>query len=123
MPKPILIAIPVTGGKVDAHFGHAAAFALLDTDGGRVTTRRDLVPPPHEPGVLLRWLAAQGVGAVIAGGMGERARQLLEQAGVAVVMGAADGSPEELAARYLAGKLASSGAPCTAHEGHGCGGH
>jgi ATP-binding protein involved in chromosome partitioning len=123
MPKPILIAIPVTAGAVDAHFGHAAAFALLDTDGVRVTARRDLVPPPHEPGVLPRWLAGQGVGAVIAGGMGGRARELLEQAGVAVVMGAADATPEELAARYLAGTLASQGESCTAHEGHGCGGH
>jgi len=123
MSAPALIAIPISDGKVDPHFGHCTAFALLETDGQRVVLRRDLPPPKHEPGVLPRWLVAQGVRVVIAGGMGERAQQLLEQAGVAVVLGASSGTPEELALRYLSGALASQGGACTAHEGHGCGGH
>jgi predicted Fe-Mo cluster-binding NifX family protein len=117
------IAIPVTNGRIDPHFGHCTAFALIDTDGTRITTRKDVAPPKHEPGVLPRWLGEQGVRVVIAGGMGERARQLLEQAGVTVVLGASQGMPEELAGRYLAGMLTSQGGACTAHEGHGCGGH
>jgi predicted Fe-Mo cluster-binding NifX family protein len=71
--------------------------------------------------VLPRWLAEQQVKVVIAGGMGERARRLLEQAGVTVVLGASDGTPEELAARWLAGRLSSRGGSCTAHA-HGCDG-
>ena len=123
MATPALIAIPISNGQVDPHFGHCTAFALLETDGERIVQRRDLAPPKHEPGVLPRWLISQGVQVVIAGGMGERAQHLLEQAGVAVVMGARAGTPEELALRYLSGGLVSQGAACTAHEGHGCGGH
>lgn len=120
---PARIAIPISDGKVDPHFGHCTAFALLESDGNRIVARRDQPPPKHEPGVLPRWLVEQGVRVVIAGGMGERARALLEQAGVVVVLGASAGTPEELAHRYLAGALASQGGACTAHEGHGCGGH
>ncbi|HAT11904.1 MAG TPA: chromosome partitioning protein ParA [Planctomycetes bacterium] len=123
MATPALIAVPISNGQVDPHFGHCTAFALLETDGQRIVQRRDLTPPKHEPGVLPRWLISQGVRVVIAGGMGERAQQMLEQAGVVVVMGASTGTPEELAFRYISGGLASQGSACTAHEGHGCGGH
>jgi hypothetical protein len=40
-----------------------------------------------------------------------------------VVMGASTGTPEALAFNYISGRLASQGSACTAHEGHGCGGH
>ena len=52
------------------HFGHCERFALLDVDldARAITVREDLTPPPHEPGVLPRWLAEQGVGLVLAGG-------------------------------------------------------
>jgi predicted Fe-Mo cluster-binding NifX family protein len=45
-------------------------------------------PPPHEPGVLPRWLADLGNTDVLAGGMGNRAIQLFNQHGVNVFVGA-----------------------------------
>ena len=101
------IAMPVVNGRLSMHFGHAGEFALVDVDEERKTVlRKELVPAPqHEPGVLPRWLQAEGVHVVITGGMGRRAQDLFEQAGVRIVTGAPCDEPETLAVAYLNGTL------------------
>ncbi|NLF24036.1 MAG: ATPase [Deltaproteobacteria bacterium] len=101
------IAVPVADGKLCMHFGHCQQFAILETDGpqGKIIKREDLDPPPHEPGVLPRWLVQLGVKCVIAGGMGQRAQQLFAEHGVEVKVGAPAQTPEQLVQDYLAGKL------------------
>ena len=71
-----------------------------------------LTPPPHEPGVLPKWLQEQEVGLVIAGGMGQRAQQLFAEKGIRVVVGAPVESPETLVTQYLAGTLATGENVC-----------
>jgi len=97
------IAIPLFEGKLSQHFGHCEQFAIIDTDGaaGGIAKREDLTPPPHEPGVLPRWLGGIGVNVIIAGGMGQRAQQLFAQSGIEVVVGAGPESPERLVSAYL----------------------
>jgi predicted Fe-Mo cluster-binding NifX family protein len=101
------IAIPLAAGRLCMHFGHCEQFALVDVDEvaqkGRGTTL--LTPPPHEPGLLPRWLHEQGADVVIAGGIGQRAQQLFAQSGIRVLVGAPVGTPEELVAAYLEGSL------------------
>ena len=99
--------IPTTGGQLCPHFGHCEQFAVIETDAqkGEILGTSLLTPPPHEPGLLPRWLHEQGANVVIAGGMGRRAQQLFEQGGVTVVVGAVAGTPEQLAAAYLSGTL------------------
>ncbi len=101
------IAIPVADGKLCLHFGHCEQFALVDVNDADRTIRgvEHLTPPPHEPGVLPRWLGEQGADVIIAGGMGRRAQDLFAQNGIRVVVGAPDGEPEELAAAYVFGRL------------------
>ena len=101
------IAIPVENGQLCAHFGHCERFAVLDVDEGtnQIAQRQDLTPPPHEPGVLPRWLGEMNVDIIIAGGMGGRAQQLFAQNQIGVIVGAPCESPEALAASYLAGTL------------------
>ena len=77
----------------------------MDPSAQRTLRREYLTPPPHEPGVLPSWLHEQGVNAVIAGGMGQRAQQLFAQNGIEVIVGTADGDPDEIVAAYLAGSL------------------
>ena len=60
-----------------------------------------MVPPPHEPGVLPRWLHEQGTNVIIAGGMGARALDLFAQNGIKVLTGAPSLAPEELVQQYL----------------------
>jgi predicted Fe-Mo cluster-binding NifX family protein len=89
------------------HFGHCEQFAVfeVDTAGRQILTTRQLTPPPHEPGVLPRWLHEQGVNLVIAGGMGRRAQDLFAGNGIEVVVGAPSESPESVVQTYIDGRL------------------
>lgn len=97
------IAIPLADGKLCSHFGHCEKFAIIDTDenSGSISNREDVTPPPHEPGVLPKWLGGLGVNVIIAGGMGQRAQQLFAQNKIEVVVGAPADVPENLVAAYL----------------------
>lgn len=97
------IAIPVVDGQLSAHFGHCEKFALVDADRESKTIRSTqmLTPPPHEPGLLPRWLAEQGAEMIIAGGMGQRAQGLFEQQNIAVIVGAPSNAPETIVNTYL----------------------
>ncbi len=101
------IAIPLADGKLTAHFGHCASFALLDVDENqnKILKREDVDAPPHEPGLLPPWLAERGVNVVIAGGMGQRAQSLFVENGIKVIVGATVETPENLAAAYMSGSL------------------
>jgi predicted Fe-Mo cluster-binding NifX family protein len=108
------IAIPVTDGRLSAHFGHCEVFTLFDVDqeAGTILGRTDATPPPHEPGVLPAWLAEQGAELVLAGGMGGRAVQLFEQRGVRVVVGAPSLEAQAVVRAWLAGELAAGTNAC-----------
>jgi len=99
-------AVPTYQGKLCAHFGHCEAFAIIDTDNnGNIIKEVFENPPPHEPGVLPKWLSEKGVNCVIAGGMGSRAQQLFAQQGVKVVTGAQGEYPRDVVEQYLKGTL------------------
>lgn len=108
------IAIPVANGKLTMHFGHCEKFTMLDVDPETktITGTTELDPPPHEPGVLPRWLAEQSTDLIIAGGMGQRAQQLFEAQDIAVVVGAPSEAPETLVKAYLAGALETGTNAC-----------
>jgi predicted Fe-Mo cluster-binding NifX family protein len=108
------IAVPIVEGKLSMHFGHCEQFALLDVDPqtGTIVGRKDVEPPPHEPGLLPPWLAQRGVNLVIAGGMGQRAQQLFEAQNIRVLVGASSETPEKVVGEYLAGTLQVGGNAC-----------
>jgi predicted Fe-Mo cluster-binding NifX family protein len=101
------IAIPVTDGKLSAHFGHCEQFAIIDVDrdSRNIKSQELVLPPAHEPGVLPRWLSGLHVELIITGGMGQKARLLFEENNVVVVVGAPDNTPEQLVKDYLHGNL------------------
>jgi hypothetical protein len=49
-------AIPIADGKLTAHFGHCKEFAMVEVEEKQILNTEMLDPPPHEPGVLPRWL-------------------------------------------------------------------
>ncbi|MDY6905972.1 MAG: NifB/NifX family molybdenum-iron cluster-binding protein [Thermodesulfobacteriota bacterium] len=118
-------AIPMAAGKLTAHFGHCQEFAVIDVEDKAIKTKEVLIPPPHEPGVLPKWLSDMNVNVVIAGGMGHRAISLFNQAGVEVITGAPVEDPEVLVNAYLNNTLATGENACAGGhgEGHECGGH
>lgn len=101
------IAIPLDNGRVSAHFGHCAAFELCEVDEGAkaVISRTVLESPPHEPGLLPRWLRDHGANVIIASGIGQRAQDLFAQNGIRVIVGAPPVAAEEAMAAYLTGTL------------------
>lgn len=99
------IAIPTHGRSLTAHFGHCESFAIVDAEGNTIHHIEYIDPPDHHPGVYPRFLANAGVDVIIAGGMGQKARQLFSQNGIEVIIGISEGKPEDLVKSYLEGKL------------------
>ena len=105
-------AIPLAEGKLTAHFGHCQEFALVEVEDSQIKSKETLVPPPHEPGVLPKWLHDLGADVIIAGGMGARALDLFAQNDIKVIVGAAALAPEELVKQYLDNTLQTHGNVC-----------
>ncbi len=108
------IAIPVANGKLNLHFGHCEAFEVFDIadDGKTIAARSAIDAPPHEPGLLPRFLGEKGVTHIIAGGMGSRAQSLFTERGITVCVGAECDTPEAVVARYLDGSLVTGVNAC-----------
>ena len=108
------IAIPTSEGKLCMHFGHCEKFVIVDVDDAKktITGTKEIVPPPHEPGVLPKWLYEQGANVIIAGGMGMRAQQFFQQYGIQVVVGASGGDPKVVVQEWLKGTLTTGSNIC-----------
>ena len=108
------IALPTAEGKLCPHFGHCQLFTIVDVDENtkEIRSEESLTPPPHEPGVLPKWLHELGADVIIAGGMGNRARQLFDENGIKVVVGASTDSPEVLVKQYLNDSLVTGPNVC-----------
>jgi len=107
-------AIPLAEGKLTMHFGHCQEFAVIDTDeNGNIVSDERKTPPPHEPGVLPRWIGEDiKANIVLAGGMGIKAQEIIKQFGVDVIVGCEPKDPSELVKEHLAGSLTSGSNAC-----------
>jgi uncharacterized protein (DUF302 family)/predicted Fe-Mo cluster-binding NifX family protein len=122
---PLRIAVPTEGeGGSDAtrsmHFGHAASFTLVDVADGAIVATSVLENGPHDHGAcgsIVDRLAAAGVGAVVAGGMGGGPRAGFEAADIPVYFDAVSATPQEAVVAFLAGEAEAFG------EDHQCRGH
>jgi len=123
------VAIPTTNGLLCPHFGHCKEFTLIGVHETSKTIRAvDAVPAPaHQPGMLPKWLANQGASVILAGGIGQRAIALFNDAGITVRTGVPEESPQQLVMAYLDGSLKSVDNTCDNtghHHGDGqCGRH
>jgi predicted Fe-Mo cluster-binding NifX family protein len=108
------IAIPTAEEKLCMHFGHCEKFVIVTVDETKkiITDKEDVVPPPHEPGLLPKWLHEKNVNVILAGGMGMRAQQLFVQYGIQVVVGAPSENPHTVVLDWLKGKLVTGGNSC-----------
>ena len=109
------IAVPVEQGQLCMHFGHCEQFALVDVDMENKSIEKVnyLNPPPHEPGVLPKWISEQGADVVIAGGIGVKAQNYFQEYGVEVISGAPSGTPEDIAKQYMQGALVVGANACS----------
>jgi Mrp family chromosome partitioning ATPase/predicted Fe-Mo cluster-binding NifX family protein len=110
----MLIALPTTDDLLCMHFGHCEKFSIFEVNAEekKIIAKTVLIPPPHEPGLLPKWLHGEGVDLIIAGGMGQRAQDLFAQSGVKVVVGAQPRDPDSVVMEYLNGTLTTGDNVC-----------
>ena len=106
------IAIPVMDNKLSRHFGHCEKFYIHEIENTKVVNEIQAIPPPHEPGVMPKWLHRHLVTDVIARGMGSRAIRHFNQHKINVFVGAPEKSPSELVESHLNDSLKLTGNYC-----------
>ncbi len=115
------IAVPTREGVVDNHFGHCDHYTIFTVNNGEITMR-EILPSPQgcgcKSGVVLV-LRQKGVQVMLAGNMGEGAKNVLESHEIKVIRGCS-GDIDALVRAYLAGEVKDNGELCSHHE---CGSH
>jgi len=99
------IAIPVSDKILSPHFGHCEEFYVYEVEDNSIINETILVSPPHEPGMLPQWLRGYNATDIIAGGMGQRAINLFQQASINVFVGAPQKEPKKVISEFLDGTL------------------
>ena len=120
------VAVTYAEGQVFQHFGHTEYFKVYTVEGAQVTASEVVATNGSGHGALAGFLEAQGVTALICGGIGAGARMALAQAGI-LIYGGVQGDADAAVAAYLRNELNyDADAKCDHHdhgEGHTCGEH
>lgn len=114
------IAIPVAEGKLSAHFGHAPYFYIYHTADNEIVKEQLETPPPHEFGVIPNWLAEIEVTDMIAGGIGPKAIDILNERNINVFTGAPAEEPQKVIKDFLNGTLRTVANMCNHDGDHHC---
>jgi len=116
------IAVACEGKMVTEHFGHCEGYRIFKVDDKEIKGEELIPNPGHQPGFLPLFLKEKEVDVIISGGMGGRAINLFNEAGIEVITGAAGGA-EAVVKSYIEGKLKSTGSVCNEHRHAGECGH
>jgi predicted Fe-Mo cluster-binding NifX family protein len=115
------IAVPVTSSnQVDEHFGHCNFYDVFNISQDSEITGLNRIPSLQGCGCksnIAEILAADGVKVLLAGGIGNGAINVLNNAGISVVRGCS-GDSAEVVKLYLLGILTDSGESCHHHDNH-----
>jgi predicted Fe-Mo cluster-binding NifX family protein len=115
------IAVPTRDGVIDDHFGHCAYYTIFDIEDNQIVTTSRLESPQGcgcKSGIAAD-MEAMGSSVMLAGNMGEGAKNMLESHNIKVVRGCR-GNIEMVVRAYLIGLIKDSGEGCSHHE---CGSH
>lgn len=120
------IAVTYENGQIFQHFGHTAEFKIYSVEDGKVTASQVVPTLGSGHGALAGFLHAQGVDALICGGIGGGARVALEESGIRLY-GGVSGNADQAVEALLAGRLDYNPAASCNHHGHehhtSCGSH
>ena len=112
------IAITYDNDQIFQHFGRTEKFKIYDVDNGEIKESFVVDTDGQGHGALAEFLRQKGVDALICGGIGGGARELLSQAGIKIY-GGASGSCDEAANALLRGTLVyNPDVQCSHHEEH-----
>ncbi len=111
------LAVAYEDGKVFQHFGHTENFMVYEIENGEVVSSSLLSSTGEGHDAVAAFLSANGVSAVICGGMGQGAADALAAAEISVFSGA-EGDADEAVAAFLRGELVNAGVNCDHHHDH-----
>ena len=117
------IAIPATkDNNVDAHFGHCEFYQVYSISNDNVIDGIQILEAPCSCGCksnIAYTLAEMGVKTMLAGGIGDGAVNVLNNAGIQVIKGCS-GNIDSLIEDYLNGKIKDTGDICDHNHNHNC---
>ena len=112
------IAVTYEDGEIFQHFGHSEKFKVYETDGRNILSSKVIDTAGSGHGALAGFLLAEGVDALICGGIGGGAKTALAQAGIQL-MGGVSGSADQAVTDYLEGRLNyNPNVMCSHHDEH-----
>ena len=116
-----IIAVTYDNGEVFQHFGKTEMFKLYEIVDGKVVSERVIDTGGFGHGSLAGYLKDLNVSALICGGIGAGAINMLASQGIKVFSGAS-GSADSAIDAYINGKMSDSNrCTCDHHEGaHEC---
>ena len=98
------IAVTYDNGQVFQHFRHTQSFKVYEIENGKILSSKVIDNGGFGHGSLAGYLKDQGVTALICGGIGEGARNMLGEAGITVYPGASGNADEQVEA-FVKGTL------------------
>jgi predicted Fe-Mo cluster-binding NifX family protein len=113
------IAVPTRDGHIDDHFGHCAYYTIFDVENGQIVATSRLDSPEGcgcKSGIAAD-MEKMGIEVMLAGNMGEGAKNKLESHNIKVIRGCR-GDIEMVVRAYLIGLIKDSGEVCSHHECH-----
>lgn len=113
------IAVPTRDGVIDDHFGHCAYYTIFEIENNEIVATSRLESPQGcgcKSGIAAD-MESMGIEVMLAGNMGEGAKNKLESHNIKVVRGCR-GNIEMVVRAYLIGLIKDSGEGCSHHECH-----
>ena len=111
------IAVPTRDGHIDDHFGHCAYYTIFDIEDGKIvgTSRLDSPEGCGCKSGIAADMQQMGIEVMLAGNMGEGAKNKLESHNIKVIRGC-NGDIEAVVRGYLTGFIMDSGEGCSHHN-------
>ena len=114
------IAVTYDNGDVFQHFGHTESFKIYEIQDKKIVSSEVIGNGGFGHGSLAGYLKSLGVEALICGGIGGGARNMLGSEGITVYPGASGNADENVKA-FIEGVLDyDPNTTCHHHEGESC---
>ena len=116
------IALPSNNGNVDDHFGHCSYYTIFVVENSTMISKETMESPVGCgcKSNIAPILAQAGITLMLAGNMGEGARNVLNANGIEVIRGCS-GAVEDVAQSWIDGTIKDNMQSCNHHEdGHTC---
>jgi predicted Fe-Mo cluster-binding NifX family protein len=114
------IAISTDGEYVSAHFGRCPLFTIVNFKNGEIVEKEIINNPGHHPGFLPQFFKERGIECIIAGGMGNKAKDLFDQYQIQQIVGVT-GKIDDAISQIMEGSLKGGESLCNPGGGKGYG--